>query len=339
MNRFSALIRILLTGIASLGVLTMLTASLSCQKAFAGPVESITVAWSPFEPATLLWIAEDQNLFSVNGLNVSFHKYDSGSGSLEGMIKGEADVTVGVSEFPMVRKAFQKSDVCIIGTVAKVENQFLVGRKDRGIQIVADLKGKRIGTTLGTSAEFYLGRFLELNSVAVGDVNVVDLKTPAEWENSVADGTVDAILTAQPYADLASAHLGDNAVVWPAQGGQYLFGLIVSSNDWAAKNPEAIRRFLKSLVQADEYALKHPSEAKAIAQKKLGVNSSSIDAIWARDQFSVSLDQSLIVAMEDEARWMIKNSLIAEKEVPFFNDFINGNPLEAIDPESVNYVR
>ena len=339
MNRSSALTRTILAGLFSLGALTVLAGSLSCQKGYSGAVETISVAWSPFEPATLLWIADDQNLFSANGLNINFHKYDSGSGSLEGMIKGEADVTVGVSEFPMVRKAFQKSDVCIIGTIAKVENQFLVGRKDRGIQTVADLKGKRIGTTLGTSAEFYLGRFLGLNSLTMGDVTVVDLKTPAEWENSVADGTVDAILTAQPYAGLASVRLGDNAVVWPAQGGQYLFGLVVSSNVWAAKNPEAMRRFLKSLVQADEYALGHPSEAKAITQKRLGVDTSSIDAIWARDQFSVSLEQSLVVAMEDEARWMIKNNLTTEREVPFFNHFINASALEAIDPKRVNYVR
>jgi ABC-type nitrate/sulfonate/bicarbonate transport system substrate-binding protein len=339
MNRSSALMRTLLLGISSLGVLAMLTASLSCQRVYSGPQESISVAWSPFEQEALLWVAEDQQLFKANGLNVTFRKYDSGSGSLEGLIKGEADVTVGFAEFPMVRKAFQKTDVSVIGTVANVENQYLVGRKDQGIQKVADLKGKRIGTTLGTIAEFYLGRLLELNGLNISDIIVVDLKNPAEWENSIADGTVDAILTAQPYADLASSRLGGNSFVWPAQAGQHFFGLVVSSNDWLARNPEAMRRFLKTLVQAEEYALKHPPEAKAITQKRLGVDASLIDAIWARDQFYVSLDRSLVAAMEDEARWMINNNLTTEKEVPFFNNFINGFPLEAVDPERVNYIR
>ena len=97
---------------------------------------------------------------------------------------------------------------------------------------MADLKGKRVGTTLGTIAEFYLGTFLELNGLKLQDITVVDLKTPLEWENGVADGVVDAVVTAQPYADLASGHLGNNAVFWPVQGGQPVFGLVVSSEPW-----------------------------------------------------------------------------------------------------------
>jgi NitT/TauT family transport system substrate-binding protein len=255
------------------------------------------------------------------------------------MLNNEADIAFGITEFPMVRSVFGESEARIIGTAAKIEQQYLVGRKDRGIEKVSDLKGKRIGTTFGTIAQFYLGRFLELNGLNMQDVTAVDLKTPAEWENSVADGLVDAIVTAQPYADLAIKHLGSNAIVWPAQSGQQIFGLIVSSKKWIAKNPEQIRRFLKSIAQAEEYAISHPSEAKAIMQKRLGVDTSFVESAWLRDQFTLSLDQSLIVAMEDEARWMIKNNLVTEKEVPFFNDYIYEDSLKAIKPEAVNIIR
>jgi ABC-type nitrate/sulfonate/bicarbonate transport system substrate-binding protein len=312
----------------------------SCSpKSFTGQIESITVAWSPYEQEALLWIAEDQNFFSENGLNISFQKYDTGAGSLDGMMNGEADVTLGVTEFPVVRKAFEKSKVIIVGAAAKIEQQYLVGRKDRGIEEIADLKGKRIGTTLGTIAEFYLGRFLELHGMSLKDITVIDLKTPTEWENAVSDGIVDAIVTAQPYADLACDHLAGNAIVWPAQSGQSIFGLIVSSKDFVAVNREPIRRFLMSLAQAEEYAVNHPEEVKSIIQKRLSGDSALIESIWLRDQFSVSLDQSLVVAMEDEARWMIKNNLTTEREVPFFNDYISEDALKSIKPEAVNIIR
>lgn len=331
--------RILLVGIFLFGVLATLFSSWSCQKDYSGPVESITVAWSPFEPGTLLWVAEDQNIFNQNGLDVTLRKYDTGAGSLDGMLNNEADIAFGVTEFPIVRSVFGKSEVRIIGTAARIEQQYLVGRKDRGIEKVSDLKGKRVGTTFGTIAQFYLGRFLELNGLNMQDVTAVDLKTPAEWENSVADGLVDAIVTAQPYADLAIKHLGSNAIVWPAQSGQQIFGLIVSSKDWIAKNPKQIGRFLKSIAQAEEYAISHPSEAKSIMQKNLGVDASFVESAWSRDQFTISLDQSLVVAMEDEARWMISNNLTTEKQVPFFNDYINENALKAVKPEAVNIIR
>jgi NitT/TauT family transport system substrate-binding protein len=61
--------------------------------------------------------------------------------------------------------------------------------------------------------------------------------------------------------------------------------------------------------------------------------------IWGRYQFLLSLDQSLITAMEDEARWMIENNLAAETEVPDFLDYIYADGLEAIRPEAVNIIR
>ena len=74
-------------------------------------------------------------------------------------------------------------------------------------------------------------------------------------------------------------------------------------------------------------------------QKRLSADTALVESIWSRDQFTVSLDQSLVVAMEDEARWMIKNMLTAEKEVPFFNDYIYEDALKAIKPEAVNIIR
>jgi len=215
--------RYLPLGVALAGVMVLSSVSACSPKGYSGPVEKLTVAYSPFESTALLWVAQDQQFFRRNGLDVTLRKYDTGAGSLDGVVNGEADISVGVTEFPVVRRAFDKSEVRIIGIVAKVEQQYLIGRKDRGIEKVSDLKGKIIGTTFGTIAEFYLGRFLELNGMKMRDITAVDLKTPAEWENAVADGVVDAIVTAQPYADLASTRLGSNAIVWPAQGGQYVF--------------------------------------------------------------------------------------------------------------------
>jgi hypothetical protein len=71
----------------------------------------------------------------------------------------------------------------------------------------------------------------------------------------------------------------------------------------------------------------------------LNLTDKDIARIWSQNQFGLSLDQSLVVAMEDEARWMIKNNLTAEKDVPFFNDYIYEGALKAIKPEAVNIIR
>ena len=63
------------------------------------------------------------------------------------------------------------------------------------------------------------------------------------------------------------------------------------------------------------------------------------ETLWSENQFSLSLDQSLVTAMEDEARWMIKNNLANEKQVPDFLNYIYEDGLKRIKPEAVNIIR
>ena len=58
--------------------------------------------------------------------------------------------------------------------------------------------------------------------------------------------------------------------------------------------------------------------------------------IWPDHQFSLTLDQSLLIAMEDEGRWMIKNNLTTEKTMPDFRDYIYTKGLEEVKPDAVN---
>ena len=308
-------------------------------KNYPGRMESIALAYPPFESATLYYIAEDQHFFSQNGLNVTSRRYDTGAESLAAVVKGEVDIAVGIAEFPLVGSTLQKAKVGILANIDKAEFIFIVGRKDRGIEKISDLRGKRVGTTLGTVAHFHLGRFLHLHGMNIQDIILVDVKTPEEWVNAVANGHIDAIATAQPYANSAKERLADNAVFWPAQSGQPLHGLVISSNEWMAKHSELTRRVLKSLAQAEELVVRHPAQAKTILQKRLSLGPAYMNVVWSQNQFSLSLDQALIMTMEDEARWMIANKLTTEKQVPDFLNFIYVDGLKAVKPEAVNLIR
>ncbi len=58
----------------------------------------------------------------------------------------------------------------------------------------------------------------------------------------------------------------------------------------------------------------------------------------AKNNFILSLSQVLIIAMEDEARWAIKNNLTDATEVPNYLDYIYFDALEAVKPDAVNII-
>ncbi len=303
---------------------------------YSGTSESITIGIPPLESAALIYIAVDQGFFARNGLNVTVRDYEPAIAGVDGMLNGVVDLA-GASEYAVVVKAFKGENVSIIVSGDEIQANYLVGRKDRGIQNVSDLRGKKIGIPLGTNVEFYLSRFLVLHGIDPRDVTIVDVRPP-QFVNATINGDVDAIICWQPYVNEIQGRLGDDTVSWPAQSSQLIYGVIVCRNDWIAGHPELIDRFLKSLDEALEYNINHPDEAKAIVQKRLNYDDMYMAAVWPENHFSLSLDQSLILAMEDEARWMIKNNLITERTIPDFRDYIYTNGLNDVKLWSVSII-
>ncbi len=216
---------------------------------------------------------------------------------------------------------------------------YVTGRKDLGIENITDLEGKKIGLPQGTIAEFYLGRLLELNGLTLSDVNVVNTSMTSA-ANAITSGAVAAVVVSQPYSYDIAQQLGSNGIQWPAQNGQSAFDNMVAGNSWITANPKLVVEFLKALNQAEEFIANNPAIAKATQQSLLNnTDDAFLDQSWPLQQFSLSLDESMIAAMEDEARWMIANNLTTQTQVPNFLNYIYLDGLKAIEPESINIIQ
>jgi NitT/TauT family transport system substrate-binding protein len=312
--------------------------SWSCsQRSDSGRIETLTLAAVPTELNAMVYVAEDQKFFARNGLQVNLKGYDSGATSAAGMLNGEADIALA-AEFPIVSQVFNKKDIISFGTITKYENTYIIWRKDSGIETIQDLKGKRIGVTLHTISEFYLGRTLELNGMNIQQVTLVDTKA-SESEKTFLNGEVDAVVIWEAWVTQLSQRVGKQAITRPLQSGQYAYWNLVSTRDWGKKHPHMLRWLMKSLVQAEDYILSHQGEAKAIVRKQMNFDAAYMEIIWPRYQFALSLDQSLITAMEDEARWMIRNKLTSEENIPNFMDYVQEDALKTIRPHAVTIIR
>lgn len=320
------------------GISAVAFGSWSCQAGYSGPVESITLGTVLLEPTAPIIVAEEQHFFTQNGLDITLKVYDTGLSAVNAMLNGEVDIAAPVAEYVLVGKAFDKDKIQTIASIDEVDYTFIIGRKDRGIQAISDLTGKKIGVARGTVMEFYLGRFLELHGMNIKDVVLVDTKL-SQTADAIIGGDVDAVISFAPYAYTAQNKLGDNVVLWPAQCSQVLYGLIICRDDWITGHPELINRLLKSLARAEDYIVQHPAEAKVIVQERLNLDDAYMNTFWPEHQFSLSLDESLIAAMKDEARWMIANNLTTEKQLPDFLSYICIDGLKAIKPEAVKIIR
>jgi ABC-type nitrate/sulfonate/bicarbonate transport system substrate-binding protein len=295
---------------------------------------SITIGAS--EPFELIHIADDQGYFAENGLNVTIRNEYSTPKAFDGMLNGDVDIAFA-GEYTAVTKALEDKNFLVIASIDKFETLSLYGRKDRGIEEVSGLEGKKIGLTRGSPVEFFTGRFLDLHGMSLQDVTIVDLQ-PSQYVDALVNGSVDSVVSSGFFIDQFKEQLGNNLIRLPIQSSQPMYYVAACRSDWAASNPDTINRFLKSLAQAEEFTINHPTEAKAIIQERLNFTDEYIATIWPQHQFSLTLDQSLLMAMNDEGRWMIKNNLTSEKTLPYFRDYIHTEGLEAVKPDAVNII-
>ncbi len=229
--------------------------------------------------------------------------------------------------------------ICILATISSTEkNKMIVARKDKGVSIPNDLKGKKIGVSVGTNAEFFMDSFLIMHGISRDEVQVINVGSNAIVD-TLTSGEVDAVSTWNPHISILQKGLGDNGVTFSGEGIYRETFNIATKQDFANENPHTIKKVLRALIKAEEFCEENPDEAREIIAGKIGMERAALNELWELYDFKVTLDQSLLVTLEDEARWAIKNKLTDKTEVPNYLDYIYYDTLEEVKPEAVGIIR
>ena len=302
-------------------------------------IQGLTIAAiSPSFTGYTIYVALEKGYFRKEGLEVELKSFSSGKATLDALIKGKVDLATS-SETPFMHAVLNGGKIYVIGTMITGEKHLaVVGRKDRGISSPKDLKGKTIGVTTGTNGEYFLDTVLLLNGVSRDQVKPVHVK-PKQMFDALIKGKVDAIATWNPQMTKARKALGDQATTFYAEGLYSPSFLIAARQDYANANPEIIRKVVQSLVNGSNFIHENPDKSRVIVAKYLGMDKSLLDELSATYYFKITLDQSFLLTLENQAKWAIKNKLTDQTEIPNYLDFVYLDALAAIRPEGVTIIR
>ena len=333
--------RLLLQIAVAMAVLATGVSSFSCKRLKqkpAAPPEKVTIAYASHPQAALAQVAQSRGFYRDEGLEVTAHPYPSGQRALEAMLEGKADMATA-AETPVMLAIMKGKKLSVIATIQTSSMAHaIVARKDRGVITPGDIKGKRIGVALGSSSHFALDAILVSHGISRKDVEVVNLKAE-DAPDALARGDVDAASTFTPYVEYAQKKLGDRAITFRNKDIYKYNFFIVATQEYIRENPGTVKKILRALVRAENFARGNLAEAQKIVTDTCGIEIGIVHDSWGDAALAVTLDQALIFALEDESRWAIGNGLASEKKVPNYLDYIYFDGLKSIKPDAVRILR
>ena len=305
---------------------------------YTGPVEKITFGSSTTHKIAAIFVAESKGYFEEEGIDIEVKEFGSGKASFLAMLKGEAVDISASADTPLVFESFKRADYYILAGIYTSYDDKVIARKDKGIDSIADLRGRRVGVTKGTSAHFFLDSLLTYHGIPSSEIKLVNIK-PAELLTALEEGDVDAISAWEPIPLQTVQTLKDKAIKFPNERIYRKIFYLLVKKDFAKNHRETLRRFLKAIGKAIAFITENENESQTILAEKLKLDEKVVATAWQEGTFGLFLDQSLLVTLEEQARWAVRKRLTDATETPNYLDYIYTDALESVKPEAVTIIR
>ena len=133
---------------------------------------------------------------------------------------------------------FKRGDYSVFATIADAsQDSKALARRNRDISDPANLVGKRVATTVGTTAHFFLFTFLSLNGSDPPDIELINLR-PGEMVDAIATATddLDVIGALEPNILKFQKSLWENGLILPILTGYESTFSLVSFNGFIVPN-------------------------------------------------------------------------------------------------------
>lgn len=281
--------------------------------------------------------AQQRGFFAEQGLQVRVLPFSSGKAAMQAVVEGKADVGT-VADIPIVFAAMDGVPVKVLATFFRTaKDHGIIGRRDHGVLTPASLKGKRIGVTQGTSGQFTLDVFLNWQRMDGSEVTMVNYK-PEELGGALQRGDVDAVAGWEPFLGAMRKQLGDTAVSFSGEQAYESIYNLVALQRFTSERAPVVPRLLQAIAQGSAWCEHSPKEAQPLLPATAKLNRDEVVAAWPSYHFGLELDQSLLLAFEDRARWAIRNRLANAREVPNFLDNVYLEGMGEVRPTAVTVI-
>lgn len=230
----------------------------------AAPAEKkpIIIAYTPWTGYGALFVAKEKGMFKNKGVDVELQAIEGVGDRKQALVAGKIqamaaslDVSVSAAGEGVPMKFVWAFD-------ASNGADGLIVKKGKGIEKIADLKGKEVAFHRGSSSHFFLTTLLEKNGLKESDIKAVDMKA-SEAASAFMAGKVDAAVTWEPHLGKAKA-AGEIVLATSKDTPGLIADVLAFREDMVKNNPETVQAVVAALAEATDFMNKNPDETNKI---------------------------------------------------------------------------
>jgi ABC-type nitrate/sulfonate/bicarbonate transport system substrate-binding protein len=235
-----------------------------------------------------VYLAESKGYFAQEGLTVDITMTGGGGPDIKALIAGDVDFTYTASDQVILPWQEGRRLTMIMGVIPRAlinwamhkdvaQAKGITEKSSLGDKMKA-LRGLTIGTTQAGSLTANLAAYTlrKAGLVPQQDATVIPVGSGLTWLAALEQRKVDAALMSPPLPDTAVARgyailLIDNARGEDPALAEFLQQVFVTRPDVIQKDPELVRKLVRALVRANQWALgAKPEEIADALQPSMG---------------------------------------------------------------------
>ena len=263
---------------------------------------------------TIGMIAESQDLFKKAGANVKIFKFDSGKTTRDAMISGRIDIGV-IGATPFVIGAAKGELEAIAVALYGAKTLSVVANAKSGMTSVKDLKGKRVGSQLGSATDFvFQNKILPKFGLSKNDVQVINV-TFQNHVSALVAGSIDAFAGVEPFPSVAEVEgIGKVLVDYSDFDLQPI--ILAANKSVIDGKREAVVAFLRGWLAGVKEFHDHPDAATRIVLKHFKDQGFSVDdkvikLMMSKIDVNPNFTPALKTYLDDESALLVKQKKIA----------------------------
>lgn len=239
-----------------------------------------------YQRGNIFGVLKEQGLIEEtlgDDVSVTWTLFTSGPPLLEAMNAGAIDFGLTGDTPPVFAQAAGTPFVYTGSQVTPLTEAVIVP-EDSDAQSIADLAGKQVGYTVGSSANYLFVKALESAGLTPDDVESVPLQ-PADARAAFQGGSLDAWVIWDPFLTAAVQELGARTLLARADLKTEYRWFYLASQPFAEAHPELLNTVLTQVQVATDWVRANPDGFAELLEAETGIGAPVWSEILASRTF------------------------------------------------------